>query len=166
MDLPLLWLLAALAVSAVIVVGCSRPPADPATPAGAVRAYLEALKDGEVETAYARFTSGRQAECDLASLKSRSVEFRQTLDDASVVVRKTTIDRESATVQTTVNGGRADFSPLGPRTSGGWDVWYRLVKVGDEWRLAEFIWPIYGCPDFRKLPVEPALTPAPAGTTP
>jgi hypothetical protein len=147
-----LWPIVAIGAAAAIAASCARPQADPATPEGAVRAYLEVLKLGDVGAAFELLTDARQAECDLDSLKARSLEFRQALDDASVVVRRVTIEDDSATVQTSVNSGRADFSPLGPRASGGWDIWYRLTKVGDEWRLAEFSWPLYGCPELRKVP--------------
>lgn len=146
---------------------CERSPADATTPEGAVRLYLEALRAGDIDAAYAMLSAKLQTECKVDSLKIRRSELRQQLEDASVVVRRTEITGTTASVEVSINSGGADVRPFGPRTTGGFDNAYRLVMVAGIWQLSEHGWPVYWCEPGRppEKPFEPAATPA-AGTPP
>lgn len=159
----------AFAIGILAAAACERPPADATTPEGAIRLYLESLKDGDIDAAYAMLSTSLQAECKVDSLKTRRSELRQQLEDASVVVRRTEVTGNTATVEVSINSGGADVRPLGPRSSGGFDNTYRLVKVGETWQLSENGWPVYWCePGGPEKPrgVEPAATPVPPTATP
>lgn len=144
---------------------CERPAADATTPQGAIRLYLETLRAGEIDAAYAMLSASVQTECKVDSLKNRRSELRRQLEDASVVVRRTDITGTTATVEVSINSGGADVRPIGPRSAGGFDNTYRLVKVGGTWQLSEHGWPVYWCePGGPEKPrgLEPAATPAAA----
>lgn len=160
-------LIAALALAILATTACERPPADATTPEGAIRLYLEALKEGDIDAAYAMMATSLQAGCTVDTLKNRRPEFRQQLEDSSVVVRRTEINDNTATVEVSINSGGADVRPLAPRSAGGFDNTYRLVKVGGAWQLSEHGWPVHWCePGRPQKPIEPAHTPAPATSTP
>jgi hypothetical protein len=162
-------LIAALALAILAATACERPPADATTPEGAIRLYLEALKEGDIDAAYAMMATSLQAGCTVDTLKNRRPEFRQQLEDSSVVVRRTEITDATATVEVSINSGGADVRPLGPRSAGGFKNTYRLVKVGGAWQLSEHGWPVHWCePGGPEKPrgAEPAHTPLPPTSTP
>lgn len=170
---PRLFLVAVAVAFGILVIlaatACERPPADATTPEGAVRLYLETLRAGDIDAAHAMLSAKLQTECKVDSLKNRRPEFRQQLEDASVVVRRTEITGTTATVEVSINSGGADIRPIGPRSAGGFDNSYRLVLVGGVWQLAEHGWPVYWCePGGPEKPrgVEPAATPAVATPPP
>ncbi|MBI4306316.1 MAG: hypothetical protein HY678_08345 [Chloroflexi bacterium] len=156
-------LLAIATAFAVFAFACRQPAADRTTPTGGLRLYLEDLKGGDVPAAYARLSANLQAECKLDSLKTRANEFRQRLEDASVIIRRTELsDEVAATIETTINSGDADIGIVGRRSGGGFEFTYRMRKTGEEWRLAEYGWPINWCETARpEKPVPPPLSPEP-----
>jgi hypothetical protein len=165
----LLAIVIACAAGILAATACERPPADATTPEGAVRLYLETLKAGDIDAAYAMLSAKLQTECKVDSLKTRRSELRQQLEDASVVVRRTEITGTTASVEVSINSGGADVRPFGPRSTGGFDNAYRLVMVAGTWQLSEHGWPVYWCePGGPEKPrgVEPAATPAVATPPP
>ena len=52
---------AAVAFGVLATTACERPPADATTPEGAIRVYLEALREGDVDAAYAMMATSLQA---------------------------------------------------------------------------------------------------------
>lgn len=169
---PRLFLVAVAVAFGILVIltatACERPPADATTPEGAVRLYLETLKAGDVDAAYAMLSANLQTECKVDSLKTRRSELRQQLEDSSVVVRRIEITGTTATVEVSINSGGADVRPIGPRSAGGFDNTYRLILVGGAWQLAEHGWPVHWCEPGRppEKPFEPAATPAAATPVP
>ena len=157
-------ILAAVIALAVLATGCaSEVKPDSSSPKAAVRAYLGYLSSGETSSAYGLLSKAAIGRCDSEHFLQRSSGFLQDLENSRVVFRGVTELESSATVRASVDPGRVDVSPLGPR-SFSHEVTYLLVKEGGEWRLSEVGWPYFYCDTEKGVPPEQAVTPVPTDT--
>ena len=155
---------AALALAAVIIaltVDRGVEALDPGTPEGVVQRYLQAIAEGEYETAYALLGEEAQADCALDSFVDeldrrgayRDITFSARLADMR-------LRGDTATVRVRIEEryerrGLA-YAPLyEPRSA--YEEPYRLDRTGAGWRLAEPGYPVWSCP----APPDPKPIPAP-----
>lgn len=144
-----------------IVAGCATEfKPDASTPKDAVRTYLGFLARGDFEAAYALLGRDAQARCDKTSFLDRAAYAAQELEMSRVVVRDTNVFDSRASVRASVDPGRVDVGPLGPRSS-SFDATYSLVLEGAGWRLSDTGWPYVFCDIEQRKPAEPTATPTP-----
>ena len=157
-------LIIAAGALALFVAGCaSEFKPDSSTPKAAVRTYLGYLSRGDVSSAYGLLSTTVKARCDRDQFLQRSSGFVQDLENSRVVFRDDTVLDSAATVRASVDPGKVDVSPFGPRSS-SYDVTYMLVKEGGEWRLSETGWPYYYCDTQKLVPPLQTVTPVPLET--
>ncbi len=151
---------------AVLVASCaSEFKPDTSSPKAAVRTYLGYLSRGDVSSAYGLLSTTVKERCDRDQFLQRSSGFVQDLENSRVVFRGDTVLDSAATVRASIDPGRVDVSPFGPRSS-SYDVTYMLVKEGGEWRLSETGWPYYFCDTEKRVPPEQSAPPVPTDTPP
>lgn len=110
---------------------------DPATPEGAVQAYVTAVIDGDHRAAMALVAE--ESPCVINDLDESSYGF----DDSRVVLRETRVDGDEADVVVGIA-----TSPVGDLLAGQERFerqTFRLVGGPGEWRLTGVPWPMYAC---------------------
>lgn len=123
-------------VAAVVASGRSVPTYDAGTPEGTVQGYLQAVFDGDDQSAasYLSTTSG----CDVDDFREAYVG-----ESARVVLRDSRIDGDEAAVEVEIVFSDAG----GPFDTYEWseDQSFDLVREDDSWRLIGQPWPLYYC---------------------
>jgi hypothetical protein len=116
----------------------STPPPDPNSPVGVVHAYIEAVRDGDVERARTYLTRTARAE---AESRDRQNTYRPSRDDnARIVVETVTTTETSAEVKVTISRFYARSDPFSSSTS-HYDTTVRLIREDGVWRIAQPIEP-------------------------
>jgi hypothetical protein len=132
-------LLVVVSIVVVLMVGRSRPtpPADPASPAGVVQAYIEAWRVGDVERAHSYLTREARAE---AESRDRTT-YRPSADDNNrIVVETVSMTGTTAEVKVTISRFQARSDPFSAGTYHR-DVTVRLLREDGEWRISRPIEP-------------------------
>lgn len=123
-------------VSVVVVLFFSRPrpaaPVDPASPAGVVQAYLEALRVGDFDTARGYLT--RSARADSIARERSPYTAWSGNNNVRVVVETTSMTETTADVKVTISRFQARSDPFSSSTYHR-DVTVRLLKEDGEWRI-------------------------------
>lgn len=136
----LLLLVAGIVVLAVVagVVSALRPVSEfePGTPEATVQAFLQAVFEGDEETAESYLAS--DSRCDASDIE------RARADDSSrVVLRESDIEDGRARVTVEIvssrDGGPFDVDEYSRRRT------FDLVQESGEWRLEEAPWPLFSC---------------------
>jgi hypothetical protein len=122
-----------LGVVALVVIGMNRGPAslDPDTPEGTVQLYIEALVDGDFDTAASYWD---QEGCIPGSV----VPTGGAPDVAAALV---SVDGNDIQANVVVKITETSQDPL----SGLYEheEWFTLVRQGDVWRIRQPSWPYY-----------------------
>lgn len=124
----------------VFVFGRARtsPPPDPNSPAGVVHAYVEAVRDGDIERARTYLTRTARAEVEV---RDRQSSYRPTRDDnVRIVVETVSTTETSAEVKVTISRFYARSDPFSSSTS-HYDTSVRLTREDGSWRIAQPIEP-------------------------
>jgi hypothetical protein len=121
------------------------------SPEAALQGYLDALDAGDVEAAYAAFSSEVRSRMSQEAF-AREVETRGTgaeRPDTRYLVTATTVDGDTARVTITVEEFYEDG--LGGSTN-RYDREIRLVREGDAWHIDEpLVW-LESAPYLEELP--------------
>jgi hypothetical protein len=136
-------LLILLGVVVVLVVG--RAPAasqaDPASPAGVVQAYVEALRTGDVDLAYGYLSRSAQGAVSLDEYRRRFHRpFVPSTSGQRVLIEPATIAGDRAEVQVTLSRFSARADPFSANTYHQ-DTTINLVKEDGAWRISQPIGP-------------------------
>lgn len=123
-------------LAAVVASGRSVPTYDASTPEGTVQAYLQAVFDGDDQSAASYLSVTSRCDAD---------DFREAFvaESARVVLRDSRIEDDEATVEVEIvfsDGG-------GPFDTYEWseDQSFDLVREDDSWMLTGRPWPLYYC---------------------
>lgn len=132
-------LLMLLGVVAVVVVG--RAPAaataDVGSPVGVVQAYVDAIRAGEIERAYALLSRSAQATTSLQEFGRPFARAFGPSDGASrVLITPATQGADTAEVKITISRFHARAEPFSTNTSHQ-DVSVRLVHEDGAWRISQ-----------------------------
>jgi len=129
--------LIALAVIVSVTAG-GESDLDPATPEGAVQAYLRTVTERDAEGAWALFAPDLQARCSLSSVRDAlrygPRDFRAQLGDVEPHAETTDVFVEVTERYGGVFGGESTFEQVFPMT-----------QLDGEWRLVDAPWPLW-CP--------------------
>jgi hypothetical protein len=131
--------LALIVVGIAVVLALGRGPApprpDPASPVGVVQSYVEALRDGDFERARGYLSQSARAELD----RMRD-SFPRFVDSSGVqrryLIEPVELEAERATVRVTISTSSARTEPFSSSTYHR-EVEVRLVREGDQWRIAQ-----------------------------
>ena len=133
-------LLVVVSVVVVLLLGRGRtaPPPDPNSPAGVVHAYIEAVRDGDIERARSYLTRAARAE---AESRDRQNAYRPSRDDTvRIVVETVTATEATADVRVTISRFYARSDPFSSSTSHR-DVTVTLLREDGAWRISQPIEP-------------------------
>lgn len=125
-----------VAVVALVIVGLTRGPAefDPGSPEGTIQLYIEALVEGDFDTA-ASFWD--ESGCFPAS----SIPSGGSPGASASLVRVEGNDIEATVV---VRLTESSPDPLGGLYD--YEEWFTLVRRGDSWQIRQPSWPYYELP--------------------
>jgi hypothetical protein len=115
---------------------------DPGTPEASVQAYFRAIRDRDIASAFALFTTDLRARCSAEELR------RTSLNEPDFSVRIRGSRERDAVTEIEVRIGIGASGPFG----NGYEE-YRVMVLRQEdgdWRIAEPPWPLWYCPE---LPV-------------
>ena len=146
------WLIGiALAVAAIVVASVvlavslddSETTFEPGTPEATVQAYFRAIRDRDIESAFALLSTDLRERCSAEELRRTSLNE----PNFSVRIRESRERDEVAEidVRIAIGGGGGPFGS-------GYDEDRVIVlrREDGEWRIAEPPWPLWYCPE---LPV-------------
>ena len=128
--------LIAAGVAVVLLVGRAPAPApDPASPAGVVQAYVEALRAGEVERArgYLSQSARIEVERDRAPLPRY---YPPGGTERRILIETAEVGEERALVRVTISSFAARSEPFTSSTYHQ-EVDVRLVREAGQWRIAQ-----------------------------
>jgi hypothetical protein len=129
-------LLLVASVVIVLLMGRSRPapPADPASPAGVVQTYIEAVRAGDPEKARGYLTREARAQ---ALARDRNTTYQPSLNDnIRIVVETSAMTDSTADVKVTVSRFYARSDPFSSSTTHR-DVTVKLLKEDGDWRISQ-----------------------------
>jgi hypothetical protein len=125
-----------VALIAVAIVIAVQPPEtlDPGTPEGSAQAYYQAILDGDEDLALSYVDEDLVSNCSTHDL----TYF--TPDSARVVIERTEIDGDTATVDVVITetGGEGPFGG----GSNTFDETLVMTRSGDIWVISRAPWPI------------------------
>ncbi|WP_372592850.1 hypothetical protein [Actinotalea sp.] len=123
-------------VAGVLAATRSVSAGDPATPSGAVQAYLQSVADGSVDEAAALLAP--ESSCTVEDLTRAYLP-----SSLRAVLGSVSVDGDSAVVTVQITEGAGDD----PFSSGGYshDERFVLVRSGADWSLSGAPWPMYDC---------------------
>ena len=130
---------AGIAVVLVLGRGPAPPPPDPNSPVGVVQAYVEALRDGDVERARSYLSQSARAELD----RSRDAFPRYYQSDSvqqRILIELVEIEGDHARVRVTISSFSARTEPFSSSAYHR-EVDVRLVREGGQWRIAQPVEP-------------------------
>jgi hypothetical protein len=136
-------LLLVLAVVAVIVgTRAPAPPAaDPATPLGVVQAYVDAVRAGEVDRAYALLSRAAQGGVSLEEYRRRFARaYGPSSAEQRILIEPLRVGPETAEARVTVSRFTASREPFSTSASHQ-DVAVHLVREDGAWRITQPIGP-------------------------
>jgi hypothetical protein len=115
---------------------------DPGTPEASVQAYFRAIRDRDIASAFALFTTDLRARCSAEELR------RASLNEPSFSVRIRGSRERDAVTEIEVRIGIGASGPFG---NGYEEDRVMVLRHEDgDWRIAEPPWPLWYCPE---LPV-------------
>ena len=123
-------------VVALVAIGLARGPADlePSTPEGTVQLYVQALVEGDFETASSYWS-------DVGCIPTSTVPTGGAPDVSATLMGVDGNDIEaSVTVRLTENSQ----DPLGGLFE--YDEYFSLIRNGEEWTIRQPAWPYYDIP--------------------
>jgi len=125
-----------VAVVALVIVGLARGPAefDPGSPEGTIQLYIEALVEGDFDTAASLWD-------DSGCIPSSSIPSGGSPDASASLVRVEGNDIEATVVVRLTESSR---DPLGGLYD--YEEWFTLIRRGDSWRIRQLSWPYYDLP--------------------
>lgn len=127
----------AVAAAALAARAPAPPPPDPASPAGVVQAYVEALRAGEADRAYAYLSTTARANVSLDEFRRRL--YPPYTSDASavrVLIAPTAVSADRAEVRVTISRFSARADPFSASTT-HYDLTVRLVREDGAWRISQ-----------------------------
>jgi hypothetical protein len=113
-------------------------PADPASPAGIVQAYIEAVRGGDVERSRTYLTREARAQVEARDRQSTYPQSRE--DNQRIVVETVSSTDTTAEVKVTLSRFYARSDPFSSGTS-RYDLTVRLIREGGAWRMTQPIEP-------------------------
>jgi hypothetical protein len=128
-------LLIALGIAAVMLAGRARAPApvDPASPAGVVQAYVEALRNGETDRARSFLTQSARDGLDKQNFPRPY--HPPSAPERRVLIESVEVGADRARVKVTVSSFSARSEPFSTGTYHS-EVEVRLVRENGQWRIS------------------------------
>lgn len=123
----------AVGVIALVVIGLSRGPAelDPATPAGTVQLYIQALVDGDFETASSYWATD-------GCFPESSTPTGGAPEVSASLVR---VDGNDTQADVVVKLTETSGDPMGGLYE--YEEWFALVNQDETWKIRQPSWPYY-----------------------
>jgi hypothetical protein len=132
--------LIASAVAIVLVLGRTpASPPDPASPAGVVQAYVEALRAGDFDRARGYLSQSARAEID-RNREPFPRYYQPGGIERRVLIETVEVAEDHALVKVTISAFAARTEPFSSSTYHQ-EVNVRLVREGGQWRIAQPIEP-------------------------
>ncbi len=129
-------LLVVISVIVVFMLGRPRtaPPADPATPAGVVQAYIEALRESDVTRSRTCLTNQARTEVEA---RDKNNSYRPSpQENVRIVVEQVSATDTRAEVQVTTSRFSANSDPFSSSSSHR-DTTVTLVREDGAWRITQ-----------------------------
>jgi hypothetical protein len=133
-------LLVVISILVVVLFGRDRPapPADPNSPTGVVQAYIEAVRDGDMQRARSYLTRDARAQVEA---RDRQDIYRPSRDDnVRLVVETISTTDTTAEVKVTISRFYARSDPFSSNTSHR-DVTVKLIREDGAWRISQPVEP-------------------------
>jgi hypothetical protein len=133
-------LLVVISILVVVLFGRDRPapPADPNSPTGVVQAYIESVRDGDMQRARSYLTRDARAQVEA---RDRQDIYRPSRDDnVRLVVETISTTDTTAEVKVTISRFYARSDPFSSNTSHR-DVTVKLIREDGAWRISQPVEP-------------------------
>ena len=164
------WLIGgALFVGALLIASIAvallekEEPLPQGTPEAAVQAFLRALGDEDLETAYNLLSRELKQECTLSQFFGMSRYEEGRLKEDRIVLEGTRMVDDTAFV--TVRVTRVHSPGLFGPSESSFEQRFVLRQQDGEWRFSEYPWPFFHCAG-KPAPVPPGSPEPPTPTPP
>ena len=156
--------LAALLIASVVVALLEKEkPLPQGTPEAAVQAFLRALGDEDLETAYGLLSRKLKQECTSSEFFGMFRYEEGRLKEDRIVLEGTRMVDDTAFVMVRVT--RVHSPGLFGPSESSFDQRFALRQEDGEWRFSEYPWPFFRCAG-KPFPVPPGFPEPPTPTPP
>ena len=155
---------ALLIASIVVALLEKEEPLPQGTPEAAVQAFLRALGDEDLETAYNLLSGKLKQDCTLSEFFGMSRYEEGRLKEDRIVLEGTRMVDDTAFV--TVRVTRVHSPGLFGPSEASFEPRFVLRQEDGEWRFSEYPWPFFHCGGKPPVPVPPGSPEPPTPTPP